>query len=145
MRLRLREATLDDATQMARLAEVLGYGVDGSEMGTRLSQLLARADHIVLVADGGSDELAGWLHGDLQRLLTSSVTCEIQALVVSTTHRRRGVGRQLVAAVEAWALERGAISLTVRSNIVRAEAHAFYPSLGYARVKTQHVYRKRLP
>jgi hypothetical protein len=32
----------------------------------------------------------------------------------------------------------------VRSNVVRAESHQFYERLGYARVKTQHAYRKRI-
>jgi GNAT superfamily N-acetyltransferase len=144
MPLSIRHATLDDAEQIGALAGVLGYVVDASEMRARLSQLLGRADDVVLVGDAGSGELAGWLHGAMHTLLISPVTCELEALVVSGSHRRRGVGRQLVASLESWALARGAATLTVRSNIVRTESHAFYPGLGYARIKTQHVYRKAL-
>ena len=144
MTLRIREATLDDVPQIATLAGVLGYTVEPSEMRGRFQRVLARADEVVLAADAGSDELAGWLHGAIQTLLTSPVTCELQALVVSPHHRRLGVGRHLVGALEVWALERGVTNLAVRSNIIRTESHAFYPSLGYARTKTQHVYRKVL-
>jgi len=33
----------------------------------------------------------------------------------------------------------------VRSNLVRAEAHHFYPALGYEPAKSQRVYAKMLP
>jgi predicted N-acetyltransferase YhbS len=58
--------------------------------------------------------------------------------------RRRALGGALVRAAEQWARECGAERVMVRSNAVRAESHAFYPALGFALVKTQHVYRKTL-
>jgi GNAT superfamily N-acetyltransferase len=145
MPLSVRQATLDDAGQIGALAGVLGYVVEVSQVRARLAQLLERTDDLVLVgAEPGSGELAGWLHGAIRTLLISPVTCELEALVVRGSQRRRGVGRELVASLESWALARGAATLTVRSNIVRTESHAFYPGLGYALIKTQHVYRKAL-
>jgi GNAT superfamily N-acetyltransferase len=144
MTLRIREATLDDVPQIAMLAGVLGYRVDADEMSSRLRQVLERPDELVLAGDAGSDELAGWTHAVIHTLLTSPLTCELQALVVSPHHRRAGTGRALVATVEAWSLQRGVPRMVVRSNIARAESHAFYPGLGYARTKTQHVYTKVL-
>jgi len=144
MTLRIREAQLDDAPAIAALAGVLGYAVEPEEMGNRLSRVLARGEDTVLVAASGADELAGWLHGARHTLLTSPLTCEILALVVSARHRRLGVARGLVTTLESWARSHGVTTLTVRSNIVRLESHAFYASLGYDRIKTQHVYRKPL-
>jgi hypothetical protein len=80
---RIREATLDDVPRIATLAGVLGYRVDGDEMSSRLRQVLERPDELVLAADNGSDELAGWTHAVIHTLLTSPLTCELQALVVS--------------------------------------------------------------
>jgi len=57
---------------------------------------------------------------------------------------RSRVGRRLVAAVEEWAADRGLEEVTVRSNVVRPEAHPFYERLGYRRAKNQHAYRKSL-
>jgi hypothetical protein len=48
----------------------------------------------------------------------------------------------LVAQAEAWASNISAEAVVVRSNTARGESHAFYPSLGYLRAKTQAVYRK---
>ena len=79
-----------------------------------------------------------------QRYLEASTRCELLGLVVDLEHRRRGVGQQLVAAMERWALGRGLTEISVRSNVVRAESHPFYERLGYQRTKTQHVYRKPL-
>jgi len=76
--------------------------------------------------------------------LESEPACEILGLVVDQNYRCQGVGRSLVAAVEAWAGSRGVTTIKVRSNMVRAESHPFYERLGYARVKSQHVYRKLL-
>ena len=34
--------------------------------------------------------------------------------------------------------------MTVRSNVACEQSHPFYAAIGYAREKTQHVYRKTL-
>jgi GNAT superfamily N-acetyltransferase len=70
---------------------------------------------------------------------------EIFGLVVAQGRRASGVGRRLVEAVEQWARGRGLTDISVRSNVVRPESHSFYERIGYPRLKTQHVYRKRLP
>ena len=69
---------------------------------------------------------------------------EVVGLVVDADARRAGAGRRLVAAAEDWARAQGMGELFLRSNVVRPEAHAFYPALGFERSKTQHVYRKAL-
>jgi len=45
---------------------------------------------------------------------------------------------------EHWAGERGHVEVSVRSNAARRESHPFYEGLGFARVKTQHAYRKQI-
>jgi GNAT superfamily N-acetyltransferase len=111
----------------------------------RLERLLARPEDAVLIAEMPSGEVVGWLHAAEQELLESGRRCEILGLVVDAGQRKLGAGRQLVAAAEAWARERGLAEMAVRSNVARVESHPFYERLGYLRVKTQHAYRKRLP
>jgi len=50
----------------------------------------------------------------------------------------------LVEAAEEWAVMRGLDVMSLRSNFLRVEAHAFYEHLGYKVVKTQNAFRKRL-
>jgi GNAT superfamily N-acetyltransferase len=140
----IRRAAGQDAPRLAELSGVLGYPTAAAELGVRLERLLASSQDIVLVAELATGETVGWLHGAEQELLESGRRCEILGLVIDPAHRGQGIGRCLVAAVEAWARARDLKQMTVRSNVVRTESHPFYERLGYARAKTQHAYRKRL-
>jgi len=139
----IRRAAVDDAPRLAELSAVLGYPVAVDALTARLQRLTASGGDAVFVAvvDG---HVAGWIHGADHELLETGRHCEILGLVVDAAHRRCGAGRQLVAAVEAWARARGIPSVAVRSNVVRVESHPFYEKQGYTRVKTQHSYRKPL-
>lgn len=140
----IRRATLEDAAHVAALSGGLGYPVAVAEVADRLGRLLARAEGVVLVAEAAPGQVIGWVHGAEQELLESGRRCEILGLVVDEAHRAQGVGRRLVQAVETWAAARALDRMAVRSNVVRAESHAFYERLGYVRAKTQHAYSKRL-
>jgi GNAT superfamily N-acetyltransferase len=118
--------------------------VSSEAMRLRLERLLNEEGEIVIVAEQRGGTVVGWLHGSEQELLESGTRCEILGLVVDEVHRRQGTARALVAAVEAWARQRGLQQVTVRSNIARIESHGFYEHLGYIRTKTQHAYRKAL-
>lgn len=135
---------LADAPRLGELSAVLGYRVATEAVVERLTRLLGRADDTVLVAELPSRRIVGWVHGSDRELLESGRRCEILGLVVDAEHRRQGVGRRLVAAVETWATRRGLQEIVVRSNVMRAESHPFYERLGYVRAKTQHCYRRRL-
>ena len=142
--LTIRGASLEDAPRLAELSGVLGYPVSASVMSHRLQRVLLRAGEVVLLAERPDGVALGWVHGSEQELLESGSRCEILGLVVDQQHRREGVGRQLVEAVEGWARQRSIDHVAVRSNVTRAESHPFYERLGYQRVKTQHSYRKSL-
>lgn len=141
----IRPATPADAPRLAVLSEALGYPVTPEVLGQRLARLLPNPDHTILVAQLSSGAIIGWLHGATLDLLEAGTRCEILGLVVDSGHRRLGVGRRLVQAVEAWARGRGLQEIGVRSNVVRVEAHPFYEGLGFTRAKTQHAYRKPIP
>jgi GNAT superfamily N-acetyltransferase len=53
------------------------------------------------------------------------------ALSVDARHRRAGVGRRLIAAVERWATAHGCADVEVTSLRSRDAAHSFYAALGY--------------
>jgi GNAT superfamily N-acetyltransferase len=129
---------------MAELNGVLGYPVEPDLFRRRLEQLLPRADHATFVAEIDRDLVIGWIEGEERHILAIGRVCEIVGLVVDESHRRVGVARRLMEAVEQWAIERGLEQVSLRSNVVRPESHAFYEKIGYARFKTQHAYRKKL-
>lgn len=142
--LEVRRAAVSDAPEIARLADALGYPASASEMASRLHALQSLPTHFVAVAEGPRARLLGWVAAERQMRLESGEQVEIVGLVVDANHRRAGVGKSLVAAVEQWAESQGIATLSVSSNIARMEAHAFYARMGYVRTKTRHAYVKRL-
>jgi len=139
----IRRAQISDAAEMARLAEQLGYPMTVAEMKERLSALLPSERHCIAVVASG-ERLLGRVHVEHRSSIEAGDRAEIMGLVVDSSARRRGVGRDLVEYAESWARSRGLAALTVRSNAARELSHPFYAALGYSRDKTQHVYSKAL-
>jgi GNAT superfamily N-acetyltransferase len=139
----LRNARVDDAAEIARLADELGYPATAMEITARLALLLPQTHHHVMVAEADG-ALLGWIAVERRLTLESGERIEIVGLVVSTAIKRGGIGRALVTDAERWALGQGFDSITVRSNVARTESHPFYERLGYVRRKTQHAYSKSL-
>jgi ribosomal protein S18 acetylase RimI-like enzyme len=131
--LRIRDAELIDAAELAALACELGYKTTSAEMQSRLVSILKDPRYKTLVAlknekiSGmiGTFSASSYLHNDLSG--------RIIALVVSTKTRRCGIGAQLVAAAEKDFAQRGIKRVTLTTRFEREKAHQFYEKLGYAR------------
>ena len=148
-RFRIRPATLRDAGALGQLSSQLGYPASHEQVQRRLYEVLADSGHAVFVAEnshahGADSPLAGWVHVYIERTLESDCTAELGGLVVEESRRGFGAGRLLVEHAERWAQGAGCPSVTVRSNVLRTGAHAFYQRLGYRLVKNQRVFRKKL-
>jgi GNAT superfamily N-acetyltransferase len=61
----------------------------------------------------------------------------IDDLIVATTHRRRGIGAQLVRAAEAWAHSRAAAWVELNVYEFNADARSFYEAAGYFSISTK--------
>jgi GNAT superfamily N-acetyltransferase len=148
IRITVRPAAPNDASALAELSSQLGYASSTQQVSYRLAEILGASDHIVLVAEisqqGAPARVAGWVHGFVQKTIESDASVEIGGLVVDEEQRGLGLGRVLMEHIERWAREAGCSTVTVRSNVVRERAHAFYQRLGYATVKSQRVFRKPL-
>jgi len=140
--LKIRKASAGDAPAIAQLSGQLGYPVEADVMRERLERFVQLEEQVVFVAE--TTEVVGWIHGAENELLEVGRHAEIWGLVVADGQRGKGVGRQLIDAVEQWTRSRGLDEISVKSNVIRPESHPFYERLGFTRYKTQHAYRKRL-
>ena len=142
----IRDARHDDAAELARLCTLLAYPVDGDGMTARLAILLASPAHAVMVAASADDDgsLLGMVAAEWRLMIEFGGRAEITALIVDPRARRLGLGQRLVDTACGWIRDQGGTDVFVRSNILRPESHAFYPSAGFALAKTQHVYVRRL-
>ena len=85
----------------------------------------------VLLAFAG-EELVGMVQLELPWKPNARHRAEVQKLLVHTTARRRGLGRQLMAEIERAALADGRTLLVLDTATDAAEA--LYRSLGYAEI-----------
>jgi N-acetylglutamate synthase-like GNAT family acetyltransferase len=145
----IRAARRRDIPEMTRLNAQLGYPGDTDIVLRRYRRIVqARRNHRIFVAvAGGSSErsgqeVIGWIHVFISRLLTVGPRAEIGGLVVDEHWRSRGAGATLVRRAERWAKLSGVTEIIVRSNVVRTRAHEFYEKCGYNLLKQSRVYRK---
>lgn len=100
-----------------------------------LQERLAEADAAMLVADIGG-AVVGFARVKLGRPPDDArrrprVFAYVEEVVVSSDHRRLGVGKALMRRVEAWARERKVDPIELTVWEFNEEARKFYESLGY--------------
>jgi len=129
---------------MAGLATQLGYPSTAVEVRRRLGRILKQPGHAVFVVEKSGVGVVGWAHVFVHALVEGDTFAEVGGLVVDERERGQGIGQGLMSRVERWARARGAKNVSLRSNVIRKDAHAFYEKLGYQIIKTQFAFRKTL-
>ncbi len=126
----IREASAADAVALAGLINELGYEVSAAGVADRLADQQAMGlGTLVAELDGAVIGCASW---SLMRVLhRPGPVGRVSMLVVSEVARGRGVGKALMAAVEAKCASLGCVLVEVTSNVRRDKAHRFYEGLGY--------------
>ena len=144
MLIRIREATVQDAEAFAQLnTQGMGYEYPIADTALNLTRILESPCDKVFVAVADA-EIVGYIHVNDYRVLYAPAMVNVMGIAVSDSCRRCGIGRQLLAAAEAWAQERGSTAIRLVSGAHRAEAHAFYRSCGFDCGKEQKNFKKYL-
>lgn len=138
----VRDALPGDAARIAALAHQLGYDVPVAHAGRMLES--RDGAHQIFVAVVPRVGVVGWAEVRIETHLLQSHDASLDGLVVEDEYRGTGIGAALLDAAERWARGANCRALLVRSNVVRERAHGFYERNGYARVKSQHIFEKRL-
>lgn len=117
----------------------------GATPATDLEELhraaLADGDRVVLVAER-EGEIVGMAHVVPSGAVNAPHRAEVQRVAVATGARGSGVGRQLLAAVEEAALDRGLTLLWLTTHD-ESEACAFYEAVGYTKLGVMPAYSER--
>lgn len=144
LRFFVRERVPADDVEWARMREALwpGAGADDER-----SLWLAQPDTTVLVAirpDGG---LAGFAEVGTRSYAEGcdeSPVAYLEGWYVDPDLRRRGIGRLLMAAAEAWARQRGHRELASDSTLDNDAAQRAHEALGFEETDRVVMYRKSL-
>jgi RimJ/RimL family protein N-acetyltransferase len=127
----VRPARFDDAPALARLLTELGYPQDAEQIHAQLATWAGDPRGTVLVAESGGSR-AGFIAAYANRHIERPGSfARVVALAVDRTQQRSGVGRGLLAAVEAWASGLGCRDIEITSSRARHDAHSFYRALGF--------------
>ena len=127
----IRDARLEDSASIAALLGQLGYPTHAEAVAARVERLLAAADRLVVAEVDG--EVVGLADVHVSPSLEHDrPAAKLAALVVDERHRGGGIGRALVAAMEAEARAWGCEVLFLTTAERRADAHAFYERVGLA-------------
>ncbi|MGH7119907.1 MAG: GNAT family N-acetyltransferase [Acetobacteraceae bacterium] len=139
----IRRMAAEDLPSVQQLLSQLGYDVRATEVERRYLAVTRAEAHLALVAERNV-RVAAFLHVFGRPAFEKAPEAVVQALVVDLAYRGEGIGKTLMAAAEAWALERDFASVALSSSVSRIEAHAFYRALGYQRKATSLLLRKQL-
>jgi GNAT superfamily N-acetyltransferase len=141
--MKIRRARRSDVSRIAELSGELGYPATTKEMRERFAQIKPASLHAVFVAELET-QVIGWIHVSVTPLLEVPRRAEVNGLIVAESLRSSGAGAKLLDAAEAWARSKSCKGMSVRSNVIRDRAHAFYERHGYRHYKTQKAFRKAL-
>jgi len=145
--LRIRPAAPGDAVPLGRLLEQLGYPTDAAEIPARIEKLHARPGTMVLVAGDEVGNVLGVVTVHLfQSIHASEPAAWLTSLVVEEQARGQGVGSALVLRAEEWAIQHGALRISLTSALHREQAHEFYKTRDYEHtgVRLTKVFVNRL-
>lgn len=129
MAARIRKATVDDAADIARL-NLMFNEVDATPAQVAAWFALAHTETVFVA------EWDGRIVGMACLQLTRSACypnplAELAELYIEPDHRRKGLGRALVARAEEAARSAGANEILLLTGLHKEDAQAFYRVLGY--------------
>jgi len=132
MKFTVRRAEAGDAAAIAVCLAALGYATPPALVAEKLSTLGSSSDRVLVVEDPTTG-IVGVVSVHLVPLFHAvGNLARLTALAVVPGHQRKGVGRALVTAAEAFAWEHDCRRVEVTSGDHREDAHRFYHALGYA-------------
>lgn len=138
----VRDCVCSDFARIYYLnSTVFGYQYDLDKTKVRLAAILDRkTDRIFLACI--DDTVVGYAHASDYECTYSDSLKNIMAIAVDTAYQGKGIGKQLLGAVEGWAKDCGCCGVRLVSGLDRTGAHEFYLRCGYTMRKQQKNFIK---
>ncbi len=129
----IRKANQNDIPVLSHLMEELsGEPISLDDMNNRLKMVEESSTDTIFVYEANSEVLATLVFRIRENIREVSRYGEICIIVVRSTAKRRGIGRQLMIFAERHAKDLGCKGTYLISGFGRKdEAHQFYQDLGY--------------
>ena len=138
----IRECVLEDCMDIVKLnREEMGYDYPENAAKIQLANLLYDVNHKIYVAVI-ENEIVGYIHANNYDLLYAPHMKNIMGIAVYKAHKKKGIGKALLAKLELWGKETGAVGVRLVSGSQREGAHLFYAKCGYIETKEQKNFKK---
>ncbi len=150
---RIRRAQTSDRDQLSRLRGLLWPNASSDEHAQEVAAILAGTAAltmplVVLVAETSDGRLVGFLEANLRSHADGCNPARpvgyIEGWYVADSHRRSGIGRNLVSAAEDWARSQGCAEMASDTWIDNEASQRAHQALGYEVVDRCVHYRKTL-
>jgi ribosomal protein S18 acetylase RimI-like enzyme len=142
----IREARTQDLDALVELLGMLfsiesDFAVDPERQRMGLMLMLGKGPRVVLVAASSDDEASNGKGGRVVGMATAQLlisTAEggpallVEDIVVRPEARGKGIGKALLARIEAWGLRLGATRLQLLADRHNTGSHSFYEACGFA-------------
>lgn len=129
--IQIRIAENRDIAVMAELMGELGYPTTEKQMETRFTTIQQDSNYLTFVAEKNQKivGMIGCFRGLSYEKDESYI--RIVALVVSSPHRKHGVGALLVNHIQEWAYQHEIMRIAVNTGNRRLDSHEFYKKIGF--------------
>ena len=140
----IRTIQLTDAKTIRDISEFsLWYKTTEAVTERQIAKLISDNRHFIRVyEDDETHIVAGFIHAEAYELLYKEPGFNILGLAILPEYQHRGIGKQLLQAVEAEAAARNYRFIRLNSGEHCTEAHAFYEHCGYSCTKLQKRFIK---
>lgn len=122
--------TIRRVTDAAAAESALSRTAGCSRAVIELPAVLARSNIHLMVAYDGAEPVGSVIAYELPRLLRAGTGMLLYSIDVATNHRRKGVGKALIAALQDVARDRGCDATWLLTNASNGAAMALYSAAG---------------
>jgi aminoglycoside 6'-N-acetyltransferase I len=144
---KIRSARPEDRAEWLRMRKALWEDCPGEQQVREMEEILAGDTEAVFVADRPEGRLCGFVEASIRPW---AIGCDstpvgyVEGWYVDEDVWRRGVGRALVQAAEAWARSRGCRQMASDAELWNTISHQAHGALGYEETARLVLFKKDL-
>lgn len=143
----IKEATLQEAKDVANLALLLWPSHTLEELTIEMSEIISQAESIIFLAylDNAAVGFAQCqLRHDYVEGTDSSPVGYLEGIFVKAAYRQHGIAKRMVSACEAWAKSKGCREFASDCELENKESLAMHLKLGFIEANRIICFKKDL-
>lgn len=140
----IRKGEFSDLSVLTDLALKLWPDHDREELAAELAEILKKEDAAFFLAENGTGFAQCQLRYDYVEGTDSSPVGYLEGLYVAEDCRRRGLAKELLAACEGWARDRGCGEFASDCELTNTQSLNFHLALGFEEANRIICFTKKL-